>query len=80
VRSRVIVLVAVVEVRIVRMLVQNPRVPVPMAMRLAGRRVRRMLMLVMDVMHVAMFMLERLMHMLVIVGLDEVQIDANPHQ
>ena len=79
-RSRVIVLVAVVEVRIVRMLVQNPRVPVPMAMRLAGRRVRRMLMLVMDVMHVAMFMLERLMHMLVIVGLDEVQIDANPHQ
>jgi hypothetical protein len=76
----VIVLVAVVEVRIVRMLVQNPRVPVPMAMRLAGRRVRRMLMLVMEVMHVAMFMLERLMHMLVIVGLDEVQIDANPHQ
>jgi len=49
-------------------------------MRLAGRRVRRMLMLVMEVMHVAMFMLERLMHMLVIVGLDEVQIDANPHQ
>jgi hypothetical protein len=76
----VIVLVAVVEVRIVRMLVQNPRVPVPMAMRLAGRRVRRMLMLVMEVMHLAMFMLERLMHMLVIVGLDEVQIDANPHQ
>jgi hypothetical protein len=80
VRSRVLVLVAVMEVRIVRMLVQNPRVPVPMAMRLARRRARRMFMLVMDVMHVAMFMLDRLMHMLVIVRLDEVQIDAHPHQ
>ena len=68
------------QIRIVRMLVQNPRMPVPVAMRLTSRHLRGMLMLVMDVMHVAMFMLERLMHMLVIVGLDEVQIDANPHQ
>ena len=54
-RSRVPVLVAVMRVRIVRMLVRKPRVPVPVAMRLTRRRFRRMLMLVMDVMHVAMF-------------------------
>ncbi len=58
-RLRVLVLVAVMQVGIVLMLVQNPRVPVPVAMRLAGRRVRRVLMLVMDVVHVAMFMLEQ---------------------
>jgi len=62
------------------MLVQNSRMPVPMAMRLVGRRVRRVLMLVMEVMHVAMFMLEWFMQMLVVVRLGEVQIDANPHQ
>ena len=77
VRSRVPVLVAVMQVGIVRMLVQKPRVPVSVAMRLAGRRV---LVLVMDVMHVAMFMLERFMQMLVVVRLREVQIDADPHQ
>ena len=76
-RSRVPVLVAVMQVGIVRMLVQKPRVPVSVAMRLAGRRV---LVLVMDVMHVAMFMLERFMQMLVVVRLREVQIDADPHQ
>jgi hypothetical protein len=59
------------------MLVQNSRMPVPMAMRLVGRRVRRVLMLVVEVMHVAMFMLERFMQMLVVVRLGEVQIDAN---
>jgi len=68
------------QVGIVRMLVQKPRVPVPVAMRLAGRRVRRVLVLVMDVMHVAMFMLERFMQMFVVVRLREVQIDADPHQ
>ena len=61
------------------MLVQNSRMPVPMAMRLVGRR-GRVLMLVMEVMHVAMFMLERFMQMLVVVRLGEVQIDANAHQ
>ena len=68
------------QVRIVRMLVQKPRVRVPVAVRLAGRRVGRMLVLVMDVMHVAMLMLERLMQMLMIMRLGEVQIDANAHQ
>ena len=68
------------KVRIVRMLVQNPRVPVPVAMRLTRRRVRRVFMLVMDVVRVAMFMLERFMQMLVVVRLGEVQIDANAHQ
>ena len=60
------------QVGIVRMLVQKPRVPVPVAMRLTRRRVRRVLMLVMDVVHVAMFMLERFMQMLVVVRLGEV--------
>jgi hypothetical protein len=39
----VLVLVAVMEIRIARMLVQNPRVRVPVAMRLATPRVRRVL-------------------------------------
>ena len=65
-------LVAVMQIGIVRMLVPNPRVPVQMAMRLTRRRVRRVLMLVMDVMHVAMFMLDRFMQMLVVVRLGEV--------
>src|SRR6516165_4479468 len=68
------------EVRIVRVLVQHPRVPVPVVMRLTSRRVRRVLMLVMDVVHVAMFMLERFMQMLAVLRLGEVQIDANAHQ
>ena len=79
-RSPVPVLVAVMEVRIMRMLVQHPRVQVPVAMRLTRRRIRRVLMLVMDVVHVAMFMLERFMQMLVVVRLGEVEIDADPHQ
>ena len=79
-RSRVFVLVAVMQVGIVRMLMQHPRVPVPVAMRLTRRRVRCVLMLVMDVVHVAMFMLERFVQMLVVVRLGEVEIDADPHQ
>ena len=75
-----LMVVPVMQVRIMRMLVQKPRVPVPVAMRLAGRRARPVLMLVMDVMHVAMLMLERLMEMLVLVRLGKVQIDPNPHQ
>jgi len=80
VRSRVPVQVPVMQVGIVRMLVQKPRVPVPVAMRLTRRRVRSVFMLVMDVVHVAMFMLERLMQMLVVVRLGEVQINTNAHQ
>src|SRR5215468_199471 len=78
--SCVLMLMAVMQVGIVRMLVQKPRVSVPVAMRLTRRRFRRMLMLVMDVMHVAMFMLEWFMQMLVVVRLGEVQINANAHQ
>ena len=78
--SCVLMLMAMMQVGIVRMLVQKPRVSVPVAMRLARRRVRRMLMLVMDVMHVAMFMLKRLMQMFMVVRLGEVQIDADAHQ
>ena len=62
------------------MLMQKPRVSVRVAMRLPGRIARRMFMLVVDVMHVPVLMLERLMQMLVVVRLGEVQIDADPHE
>ena len=75
-----LMLVPVMQVRIMRMFVQKPWVPVPVVMRLAGRRARPVLMLVMDVMHVPVLMLERFMQMLVVVRLREVQIDADPHQ
>ena len=70
--SGVLVFMSVMQVRIVRVLMQNPCVSVPVAMRLTRRRVRRVLMLVMHVMDVAMFMLKRLMQMLVVVRLREV--------
>src|SRR6266850_1061878 len=49
-------------------------------MRLRGRIARLMFMLMVDVMHVPVLMLERLMQMLVLVRFGEVQIDADPHQ
>jgi hypothetical protein len=75
-----LMLVAVMQVRIMRMLVQKLRVCVPVAMRLAGRRVGRVPMLVMNIVHVPMFMPQRLMQMLVVVRLGEVQIDADAHE
>ena len=63
-----------------RMLVPNPQVPMPVAMGLSARIGRRMIVLVMDIVHVAMLVFERLMRVLVVMRLGEVQIDANPHQ
>ena len=70
--SDVLVFVPMIQVWIVWMLVQDPRVPVPMAMGRVRRRVGRVLMLVMNVMHMAMLVLERLMQMLMIMRLGEV--------
>jgi len=55
-------------------------VPVRVAVRLRGRIARLMFMLMVDVMHVPVLMLERLMQVLMVVSLCEVQIDADPHQ
>jgi hypothetical protein len=76
----VLVFVAVVQIREMRVLMQDPFVAVQVAMGLAGRITRRMPVLVVGVMHVPMLMLERLMQVLVFVRLCEVQIDANAHE
>ena len=78
--SCVLMLMAVMQVGIVRMLMQKPRVHVPVAMRLTRRCVGRVLMLVMNIVHVPMLVLEWLMQMRMVMRLSEVQIDANPHQ
>ena len=79
-RSRVLMQVPVVQVRIMRMLVQDPRVKVPVAMGLSARIGRSMVVLMMDIVDVAMLVIERLMRMLVVMRLSKVQIDADPHE
>src|SRR6516165_9095421 len=73
-------LVTVMEVRVMRMLVPNPQVPVPVAVRLSAWIGVSMVVLVMDIVDVAMLVLERLVQVLVVMRLGEVQIDANPHE
>jgi hypothetical protein len=53
-------LMTVMQIRVMRMLVQNQRMPVPVAVGLSGQIGRCMVVLVVDVMHVPMFVLERL--------------------
>ena len=53
--------------------------PVRVAVRLRARIAWLMSMLMVDVMHVPVLMLERLMQVLMVVSLCEVQIDADPH-
>ena len=72
--------VTVMQIRIMRMLVQNPRMPMPVAMRFSSRIGRCMVVLVVDVMHVAMLMLEKLMQVFVVVRLGEVEIYPNAHE
>src|ERR1700737_1858639 len=64
--SGVLVLVAVVQVGIMWVLVHDPRVPVRVAMRLSGRIIRCMPVLVVGVVHVPVLVLEPLMHVLVV--------------
>ena len=68
------------QVRIMRVLVHEPYVPVRVTVRLRGRIARLMFMLMVDVMHVPVLMLEQIMQVLMVVSLCEVQIDADPHE
>ena len=64
--SRGLMPVAVMHVRVVWMLVQDPRVPVPVAMGLPARIGRRVVVLVMDIVDVSLLVLERLMQVLLV--------------
>ena len=65
-RSHVLMLVTMMQVRVMRMLVQNPRVPVPVAMGLPARIGRRVVVLVMDIVDLSLLVLERLMQVLLV--------------
>ena len=69
-----------VQVGIMRVPVDQRRVTVPMAVRLARRVVGRVVVPVMLVMGMAVRMLGRIMDMVVLVPLGEVQIEAERHQ
>lgn len=72
--------VAVVQVGIVRVAVDEPRVPVPVRVRLARRIVGAVRVPVVLVMHVRVLVLHRLVHMLVLVPLGEMEPDAEAHE
>lgn len=72
--------VPVVQVRVMSVAMNHRCVPMPVAVRLTRRDVRRMLMLVMAVMDMAMLMLERLVHMLMPVRFGQVQPNPDRHQ
>ena len=67
---------AVVQVGIVRMLVNERAMLVPMTVGFACGGVRRMLVLVMRVVGVPVVVLDRIVHVLVGVRLGEVKIDS----
>ena len=73
-------LMTVMEIRVMRMLVPNPRVSVPVAVGLSVWIGRRMVVLVVHIVDVTMLVLDRLMQVLVVMRLGEVQIDTNPHE
>ena len=62
-----------------RVAVPHPRVTVLVRMRLAGRVGRRMLVPMMLVVNVSVHVHERLVHVLVLVPLGQVQVDAGGH-
>jgi hypothetical protein len=78
--SHVLMFVTMMQVRVMRMFVQDPRVKVPVAMGFSCRISWRMSVLVMDVVQVTMFVLEWFMQVLVVMHLGEVQINTNPHE
>jgi hypothetical protein len=69
-----------VHVRDVRMFVHELLVPVPMRVRLTARVVRPMDMLMVRIMDVRMAVLLRLVHVLVVMMLGQVQPDAERHE
>ena len=72
--------VPVVEVRIVGVPVRHWRVPMAVRMRFACGVTRAMFVLVMEVVDVAMGMLQRFVRVFVIVRLGDVQPHAETHQ
>ena len=72
--------VPVMEVGIVRVFVPKGRVVMPVGVRLAGRIVGAVGVLVMLVVDVAMLMVHRLMQVVVFVLLGQMQIDAQRHE
>ena len=68
------------EVRIVGMPVHQANVPVPMSVWLIGRIGRTMLVLMMLVVTMPVFMLHRLVNVLVLVPLGQMQPEAEAHQ
>lgn len=75
-----LMLMPVVQVGVMRVAVGERRVAVPMGMRLAGRIIGPVFMLMMFVMDMAMGMLHRFMRMFVVVGFHEMQIKPEAHQ
>src|SRR5438046_1174849 len=71
---------AVVQIGIMRVLVDERQVAMPMRVRLALRVARSMPVLVVRVMGMAVLVLERLVPMLVLMRLGEVEIEADRHQ
>ena len=71
---------AMVNVGIVRMPVHHRRVPVPVAVRLAGRCTWIVSMLVVGVVAVAVLVLQRFMGVLVLMPLGEMQPEAERHK
>jgi hypothetical protein len=72
--------VPVVQIGVVRMAVEEPRMRMTMRVQLAYRHARRMPVLVMCVMRMCVLVGERLVKMLVVVSLREVEPDADGHQ
>src|SRR3546814_1995753 len=70
----------VMKIRIVRMAVNQRPVAMGMDMRLARRIVLAMGVLVVRIMDVGMRMVERFVDMIMVMPLDQVQPQANPHQ
>ena len=71
---------SVVQIGVMRVLVHERHMPVAMRVRLARRIAGHVRMPVMFVMRVAMLVLERLVPMLVLMRLGEMQRDADRHQ
>lgn len=73
-------IVAMVEIGEVRVAMAQPAMPVAMAVRFADVLPRFVVVLVVFVMHMGVLVFERLMHVLVVVMLCEVQVQAQTHQ
>jgi hypothetical protein len=78
--SRMTMSVPVMEVRVVRMPVDQAVVPMPMTVRFAGRVAGAVRVLMMLVVPMPVFMVHRLVNVLVLVPLGQMQPEAEAHQ